>query len=65
MKHFTQAYEHPDANSETTVILHVIDVNEPPEFLRSHYSASVSEEAELGDTVFSSVEAIDNDEVYT
>ena len=58
-----QAYEHPDASREATVVLHVNDVNEPPQFLRSHYSASVSEGAELGDLFFSSIEAIDRDVV--
>ena len=39
------------------------DVNEPPQFRRSHYSASVSEGAGLGDLVHSSIEATDSDEV--
>ena len=60
-----QAYEPPDAdaNAEATVVVHVRDVNEPPEFLRSHYSVSVSEGAKSGDLLYSDIEALDRDEV--
>lgn len=60
-----QAYEPPDAgaNTEATVVVHVRDVNEPPEFLRSHYSVSVSEGAKSGDLLYSDIEALDRDEV--
>ena len=58
----SQAYEHPDASTEVTVILHVSDVNEPPQFLRSHYSVSVTEGAGPGD-LLTEVEALDRDEV--
>ena len=60
-----QAYEPPDAdaNTEATVVVHVRDVNEPPEFLRSHYSVSVSEGAKSGVLLYSDIEALDRDEV--
>lgn len=60
-----QAYEYPDTNTEATVVVHVRDVNEPPEFLRSHYSASVSEGAKSGDLLYSDIEALDKDEVFS
>ena len=59
----SQAYEHPDAGTETPVILHVSDVNEPPRFQRSHYGVSVTEGATPGDLLTDEVEAIDRDEV--
>ena len=59
----SQAYEHPDASTEATVILHVSDVNEPPQFWRSHYSVSVTEGAGPGDLLTDEVQAIDRDEV--
>ena len=39
------------------------DVNEPPQFLRSHYSVSVTEGAGPGDLLTDEVEALDRDEV--
>ena len=58
-----QAYEHLDASSEAAVVLHVSDINEPPQFLRSHYSAVISEGAGPGDLLYSGVEGLDRDEV--
>ena len=43
-------------------MVHVSDVNEPPEFLRSHYSVAISEGAGPGDVLYSDVEALDQDE---
>ena len=45
------------------MIVHVEDVNEPPEFLRTHYSAEVSEGAEIGEVLYSEVMAVDRDDV--
>ncbi|CAI7993589.1 Cadherin-99C [Geodia barretti] len=56
-----EAYAYVGAPSEATVVLHVGDVNEPPQFSRSHYSAAVSEGAELGYLFYSSVMATDRD----
>lgn len=42
-------------------MLHVLDVNEPPQFSRTHYSAAVAEGAELGYLFYSSILASDGD----
>ena len=60
---YSQAYEHPDASTEATVVLHVSDVNEPPQFLRSHYTVSVTEGVGPGDILSVDIEALDRDEV--
>lgn len=44
-------------------MVHVTDVNEPPQFLRSHYGVTVSEGAESGDLLYSDINALDRDEV--
>lgn len=49
---------------QTTVIVDVADVNEPPIFVSSHYFTSVSEGMTIGNQLFSGILAIDNDEVY-
>ena len=46
-----------------TVVLTINDVNEPPEFLNSYYTAVISEGASVGTTLFSGLVAVDNDEV--
>ena len=46
-----------------TAVISVLDVNEPPEFLSSHFSLEISEGAGVGDTLFSGLRAVDNDEV--
>ena len=53
----------PNVASEATVVVHVEDVNEPPIFLRSHYSVTVSEGVGPGEVLYSGVEAFDGDEV--
>ena len=61
-----KAYEqdqHPDASSEATVVVHVDDVNEPPSFLSSHYSTSISEGVGMGTVLFTGLAAVDPDEV--
>ena len=45
------------------MILDVADVNEPPMFISSHYVTSVSEGATIGETLFTGILAVDNDEV--
>ena len=52
-----------DTTAEATIVLHVRDVNEAPQFSRSHYSAEVSEGSEVGHLFYSSITAIDRDEV--
>lgn len=49
--------------AQTTVIVHINDVNEPPEFLSSHYTTVVSEGAGVGERLFSGIVAFDLDEV--
>ena len=49
--------------AETTVVVHINDVNEPPEFLNSHYTTMVSEGAGMGELLFSGIIAFDLDEV--
>ncbi len=39
------------------------DVNEPPEFLSSHYTAVISEDATVGDTLSNALRAVDYDQV--
>ena len=66
--HIIQAYEDRHGMSttaQTTVIVHVNDVNEPPEFLSSHYTTVISEGAEVGELLFSGIIAFDLDEVST
>ncbi len=41
----------------------MLDVNEPPIFLSSHYVTSVSEGMTIGNVLFNGIVAIDNDEV--
>lgn len=43
--------------------MQINDVNEPPEFLSSHYTAMVSEGVMLGELFFSGIVAFDVDEV--
>ena len=49
--------------AQTTVVVQINDVNEPPEFLSSHYTAMVSEGVMLGELFFSGIVAFDVDEV--
>lgn len=49
--------------AQTTVVVHINDVNEPPEFLNSHYTTVVSEGAGMGELLFSGIVAFDRDEV--
>ena len=49
--------------AQTTVVVHINDVNEPPEFLNSHYTTVVSEGAGMGELLFSGIVAFDLDEV--
>ena len=49
--------------AQTTVVVHINDVNEPPEFLNSHYTTMVSEGAGMGELLFSGIVAFDLDEV--
>lgn len=60
-----QAYEDstPFSTAQTTVVVQVQDVNEPPEFLSSHYSVGVSEGVPVGAVLFQGELAIDEDEV--
>ncbi len=48
-----------------TVVVTIDDINEPPEFLSSHYSALVSEDAGMGDTLTNAIRAVDYDTVST
>ena len=48
---------------QTTVIVEVADVNEPPVFVSSHYITSVSEGMTTGDELFTGILAVDNDDV--
>lgn len=48
---------------QTIVIVEVLDVNEPPVFVSSHYVTSVSEGMTIGEQLFSGIRAIDKDEV--
>ncbi len=45
------------------MIIDVLDVNEPPVFVSSHYITSVSEGATVGEILFTGLLAVDNDEV--
>ena len=48
----------------TTVVVTVTDTNDhPPRFFSSHYSASIRENANIGDIVIATIEAYDLDEV--
>lgn len=61
-----QAYEERHGmfgTAQTTVVVQINDVNEPPEFLNSHYTTVVSEGATEGDLLFSGIIAYDLDEV--
>ena len=49
--------------ARTTVVVYVNDVNEPPEFLNSHYTTVVSEGAGVGEPLFNGIVAFDLDEV--
>ena len=49
--------------ARTTVVVYVTDVNEPPEFLNSHYTTVVSEGAGVGEPLFNGIIAFDLDEV--
>lgn len=55
--------------SSATVVINVLDVNEPPFFLNSHYVALVSEHANVGEPIHAFVSAVDHDEasrdIYT
>ena len=46
------------------MVVLVEDVNEPPEFLSSHYSVGVSEGVPIGEILFSGELAVDGDEVH-
>ena len=62
----TQAYEDRHgmfATAQTTVIVHINDINEPPEFLSSHYTTVVSEGVGVGEMLFNGIVAFDLDEV--
>ena len=51
------------ATAQTTVIVHINDINEPPEFLSSHYTTVVSEGVGVGEMLFNGIVAFDLDEV--
>ena len=51
--------------AQTTVVVHINDINEPPEFLSSHYTAVVSEGVGVGELLFNGIAAFDLDEVST
>ena len=54
---------HPDSAAVATGVMQVNDVNEPPEFLRSHYSIAVSEGAQPGEILSAGIVAVDQDMV--
>ena len=61
-----QAYEqdyHPSASSSATLVVDVIDVNEPPAFSSSHYSTALPEGAGPGQPLSLGLQALDADEV--
>ncbi len=69
-RYFVQVRAHESSHTtlslgagSATVVVTVGDVNEPPEFLSSHYSAVVSEDAGIGDTLTNALRAVDYDEV--
>ena len=49
--------------AQATVAVYINDVNEPPEFLSSHYTTVVSEGAGVGELLFSGIVAFDLDQV--
>ena len=49
--------------AQTTVVVQINDVNEPPEFLSSHFTAVVSEGVSEGELLFSGIAAFDLDQV--
>ena len=44
------------------MVVNVLDVNEAPLFLNTHYIAWVSEHANIGEPVHAAIEAVDYDE---
>ena len=62
----SQAYEDRHGmfgTAQTTIVVLINDVNEPPEFLSSHFTAVVSEGVGEGELLFSGITAYDVDEV--
>ena len=49
--------------AQTTIVVLINDINEPPEFLSSHFTAVVSEGVGEGELLFSGITAYDVDEV--
>ena len=61
-----QAYEDRHGmfgTAQTTIVVQINDVNEPPEFLSSHFTAVVSEGVGVGELLFSGIAAFDLDQV--
>ena len=51
--------------AQAIVVVNVMDVNEPPVFVSSHYSTSITEGTTIGSQLFAGILAIDNDEVMS
>ena len=49
--------------AQTTIVVQISDINEPPEFLSSHFTAVVSEGVGVGEELFSGIVAVDRDQV--
>ena len=49
--------------AQATVVVYINDINEPPEFLSSHYTTVVSEGAGVGELLLSGIVAFDLDQV--
>ena len=45
------------------MVVYINDINEPPEFLSSHYTTVVSEGAGVGELLFNGIIAFDLDQV--
>ncbi len=69
-RYFVQVLAHESGHESislgagsATVVVTIGDVNEPPEFLSSHYTAVISEDATVGDTLSNALRAVDYDQV--
>jgi len=49
--------------STAAVVINILDINEPPQFLNDHYIAWISEHANIGEPVHAFISAVDYDEV--
>ena len=56
--------EEGSSPAQTIVIVTVLDANEPPVFVSSHYVTSVPEGAAIGTQLFAGILALDTDEVF-